>query len=109
MSSTRLLACTTTPKSSIEGFMECYVLNSYVQIGDFLVVSTPTDSTVVGELINVSKLNDICVSEIDVEGEHYLFLDNGQDENKKICDLLQIWKPAEINRTGYTGFGVSST
>ena len=83
MSSTRLLACTTTPKSSIEGFMECYVLNSYVQIGDFLVVATPTGSAVVGKLIDVSRLNDICVSEIDVEGENYLFLDNGQDENKK--------------------------
>ena len=80
---TRLLACTTTPKSSIEGFMECYVLNSYVQIGDFLVVATPTGSAVVGKLIDVSRLNDICVSKIDVEGENYLFLDNGQDENKK--------------------------
>ena len=101
LSSTRLLSCTTNPRS-VNGFMECSVFNAFVQVGDFIVVAKPDGVSVVGKLIDVSNLNDICIDEIDVEHANYFFLDNSEDDNKKICGLLQIWKPVESRTIGYT-------
>ena len=82
MSSTRLLSCTTNPKS-MNGFMECSVFNAYVQVGDFVIVAKNNGSSVVGKLIDVSNLKNICIDEIDIEGANNFFLDNGEDDNKK--------------------------
>ena len=72
LSSTHLLSCTTNPRS-VNGFMECSVFNVFVQVGDFIVVAKPDGVSVVGKLIDLSNLNDICIDEIDVEGGN-LFL-----------------------------------
>ena len=63
--------------------MECSVFNAYVRVGDFLIVTKPNGSRVVGKLTDVSNLNDICFDEIDIGGANYFFLDNCEDDNKK--------------------------
>ena len=37
---------------------------------------------------------------ISIENNNYFFLDNGSEE-RKICGLLQIWKPVESRRAGF--------
>ena len=101
LSSIRLLSCTTNPRS-VNSFMECSIFNAFVQVGDFIIVAKPDGVSVVGKLIDVSNLNNICIDKIDVEGANYFFLDNGEDDNKKICGLLEIWKPVESRTIGYT-------
>ena len=63
--------------------MECSVFNVYVHVGDFVIVAKPNSSSVVGNLIDVSNLNNICIDKIDIEGANYFFCDNGEDDNKK--------------------------
>ena len=87
--------------------MECSVFNAFVQVGDFIVVAKPDGVSVVGKLIDVLNLNDICIDKIDVERANYFFLDNGEDDNKKICGLLQIWKPVESRTIGYTALSAT--
>ena len=90
------------------GFLYCDMLDAYVQIGDFLTISQPTGDDIVGRLIDVSDLDKICVDEVSLEDENYFFLDNGSEE-KKACGLLQIWKPAESEKCGFTPLSASDT
>ena len=66
------------------GMMFCEILNAFVQIGDFLIVSQPTREDVIGKLIDISKLEDICVDEVSLEDENYFFLDNGSEEKRYV-------------------------
>ena len=80
--------------------MRCDTLDVYVQVGDFIIVSQPTGPNLMGRLIDVSPLSDICVSELSLEDKNYFFLDNGADDEKN-CGLLQLFKPVESVRDGY--------
>ena len=55
--------------------MYCEMLDAYVQVGDFVTVSQPTGTNVVGRLIDVSGLDDVCVNKLSVENKNYFFLD----------------------------------
>ena len=72
MSSTRLLSCATQSKS-VYHFMQCDLLDSHVEVGDVLIISKPNSTDVVGKLIDVSVLNDVCVDEIEI-GDGIFFL-----------------------------------
>ena len=100
MSSTRLLSCTTQSKS-VYCFMQCDLLDSHVEVGDLFIVSKTNKTEVVGKLIDVSISNDVCVDEIDMDGENYFFLDNSKDDSRKFCGLLQFWKPVDPSKIGY--------
>ena len=72
------------------GMMFCEMLNAFVQIGDFLIVSQPTGEDVIGKLIDISKLEDICVDEVSLEDKNYFLLDNrsvGRPWNQEKEDL----------------------
>ena len=66
-----------------------------------MIVSKPNDTDVVGKLIDVSVLNDVCIDEIDMDDENYFFLDKGEDDSHKFCGLLQLWKPVDPSKIGY--------
>ena len=53
--------------------MHCNILDAYVEVGDFLVISQPTNGDVIGRLIDVSDLEDICEDKISSEDKK-LFL-----------------------------------
>ena len=80
--------------------MFCEILDVYVEIGDFLIISQPTGGDIIGMLIDASDLDDICVDELSLEDESYLFHNNCSEE-RKIYGLLQIWKHVELRRVGF--------
>ena len=81
MNTTRLMQCCAGTSLPYR-IMHCNILDAYVEVGDFLVISQPTGGDVIGRLIDVSDLDDICVDTISFEDKNYFFLDNGSEERK---------------------------
>ena len=72
VSAARLQQC--SPYSCcMHGFMRCDFLDSYVTVGDVIVVARPRGPNVVGRLIDVSLLDKINVDEISLDDEDYFF------------------------------------
>ena len=80
--------------------MYCKVFETYVKVGNFLIVSQPMGSDIVGWLIDVKDLDDICVDEVSLEDGNYFFLDNSADR-KKECGLIEIWKEVDSSQRGF--------
>ena len=99
MNTTRLMQCYASTSLPYM-IMHWEILDAYVVVGDFLVISQITGRDIIGRLIDVSYLDNVCMDKISFEDKNYLFLDNGSEE-RKICGLLQIWKPVESRRAGF--------
>ena len=80
------------------GLLHSIVLDAYVQVGDFVIVEH-TNGTVVGRLIETSKLDNVCIDELSLDDDDYFYLDNGT--KNKMCGLIQIWKKPESGSMGY--------
>ena len=63
-------------------------------------MSQPTGPDIVGRLIDIQDLDDICVDKKSLEDENYFFPDNGAD-NKKVCRLLEIWSKTNSSYPGF--------
>ena len=100
LSTTQRAQCAIENVNLPNQLMCCKVFETYVEVGDFLIVSQPTGSDIVGWLIDVKDLDDICVDEVSLEDEIFFFLDNGAD-GKKERGLIEIWKEVDSSQRGF--------